>query len=76
MRFINYLLNPDVAVQTTNRLRFASSIGQVKARAHPHVRDNPAVYPSDDTFPRLEWMVDVGEAIRLYDRAWTELKVR
>jgi len=24
----------------------------------------------------LEWMTDVGEAIRLYDRAWTELKLK
>ncbi len=76
MRFINYLLDPDVAVRTTNRLRFASAIGPVKARVHPHVRNNSAVYPPDDTVDRLEWMVDVGEAIRLYDRAWTELKVR
>ncbi len=76
MRFINYLLDADVAVGTTNRLRFASAVDDVKRRVDPDVRENTAVYPPDDAFDRLEWMVDVGDAIRLYDRAWTELKVR
>ena len=39
-------------------------------------RDNPAIYPPVDQLDRLEWMKDVGRAIRLYDRAWTELKMR
>lgn len=76
MRFINYLLETEVAVRTTNRLRFASANREVVARVAPSVRENPAVYPPEDALGRLEWMVDVGEAIRLYDRAWTELKMR
>jgi len=40
------------------------------------LRENPAVYPLDSTFDRLEWMADLGDAIRLYDRAWTELKMQ
>lgn len=76
MRFINYLLATDVAVHTTNRLRFASANREVKDRVDPRVRENPAVYPPEDARDRLEWMVDVGDAIRLYDRGWTELKMR
>jgi len=76
MEFINYLLEADVAVATSNRLLFASSNRLVKARVKPSVRDNPAVYPSEEVIQRMEWMQDVGEAIRYYDRAWTELKVR
>ena len=76
MRFINYLLETEVAVRTTNRLRFASANRQVKDRVDAHVRRNPAVYPPEEARDRLEWMVDVADAIRLYDRAWTELKMR
>lgn len=76
MQFINYLLETDVAVHTTNRLRFASANREVKDRVDPRVRENPAVYPPEEARDRLEWMVDVGDAIRLYDRAWTELKMR
>ncbi len=76
MEFINYLLDTEVAIRTTTRLRFASANGEVRARLAPHLRENPAIYPRDETFDRLEWMVDVGEAIHLYDRAWTELKMK
>jgi hypothetical protein len=33
------------------------------------------VFPAPSLLRGLEWMKDVGEAIRLYDRAWTELKM-
>lgn len=76
MAFINYLLETDVAVATSNRLLFASANRLVKARVQPAVRNNPAIYPPPSILSRMEWMKDVGPAIRVYDRAWTELKVR
>jgi len=75
MEFINYLLDVDVAVKTSTRLLFASANRLVKDRVDKDVRENPAVYPSLATVSRMEWMTDVGDAIRHYDRAWTELKV-
>ncbi|MGH7256631.1 MAG: polyamine ABC transporter substrate-binding protein, partial [Nitrospirales bacterium] len=75
MEFINFLLDTKVAAQTTNRLMFASANREATRLVVASVRDNPAVYPSEEVFSRLEWMTDVGEAIRLYDRAWTELKM-
>ncbi len=76
MQFINYLLDAEVAAKTTERLLFASSNREAKALVQATVRENPAVYPPDSALDRLEWMADVGETIRLYDRAWTELKLR
>ena len=75
MAFINYLLDRDVAARTTERLLFASANREAKALVNAAVRDNPAVYPPEAILDRLEWMTDVGEALRLYDRAWTELKL-
>lgn len=75
MQFVNYLLDRHVAAQTTNRLRFASSNREAKALVAYELQDDPAVYPPDSVFDRLEWMEDLGETIRLYDRAWTELKL-
>ena len=75
MEFINYLLDVDVAVKTSNQLLFASANRLVKDRVEKDIRDNPAVYPPLGVISRMEWMTDVGEAIRYYDRAWTELKV-
>ncbi|MEW6543221.1 MAG: spermidine/putrescine ABC transporter substrate-binding protein [Nitrospirota bacterium] len=75
MRFVNYLLDANVAARTTDRILFASSNRKAKALVRAGLRDNPAVYPPDSSLDRLEWMSDVGEAVRLYDRAWTELKL-
>ena len=75
MEFINYLLDADVAVATSNRLLFASANRLVKERVDSAVRQNPAVYAPQEAIDRMEWMEDAGDAIRYYDRAWTELKV-
>jgi spermidine/putrescine-binding protein len=75
MRFINYLLDREVAARTTSRLLFATSNREARGLVEAKVRDNPAIYPPESVLDRLEWMADVGEAIRLYDRAWTELKL-
>lgn len=76
MKFINYLMEPEVAAHTSERLRFASASRPARQLVSPAVRDNPAVYPPLDQLVRLEWMRDVGKGIRLYDRAWTELKMQ
>ncbi|MDT7041606.1 spermidine/putrescine ABC transporter substrate-binding protein [Candidatus Nitronereus thalassa] len=74
-KFIDYLIETEVAHATSERLLFASANRLVKSLVAPSVRNNPAVYPPQEVIDRMEWMVDTGEAIRYYDRAWTELKV-
>ena len=74
-QFINYLLEPQVAARTAERLLFASANKAARPFVPSRIVDNPAIYPPLDLLPRLEWMTDVGEALRMYDRAWTELKM-
>jgi spermidine/putrescine-binding protein len=76
MDFINYLLDEEVALLTSKRLLFASANRHVRDRLPANIRDNHAVYPPGEVLPRMEWMEDVQDAIRYYDRAWTELKVQ
>ncbi|MFO0733806.1 MAG: hypothetical protein U0361_23170 [Nitrospiraceae bacterium] len=76
MKFINFLMEPEIAARTSERLKFASASRDARERVTPEVRANVAVYPAVDDLGRLEWMRDVGKAVRLYDRAWTELKMR
>ncbi len=75
LEFINYLIDTGVAQATSERLLFASANRLVKDRVANSVRNNLAVYPTEEVIARMEWMVDAGEAMRYYDRAWTELKV-
>ena len=74
-QFINYLLEPQVAARTAERLLFASANKAARPFVSSRILDNPAIYPPLDLLPRLEWMTDVGAALRMYDRAWTELKM-
>ena len=76
MRFINYLMEPAVAARTSERLRFASTSRLARELVDVSTRENPAIYPPLEQLARLEWMRDVGKGIRLYDRAWTELKMQ
>ena len=76
MTFINFLIDARVAANTSERLLFAASNRESREFVRKDLLANPAVYPPAELMPRLEWMTDVGKAMRLYDRAWTELKMR
>ena len=75
MRFVNFLIDARVAARTSERLLFASANREVRAWIRQDILENPAVYPPAELIPRMEWMGDVGKAMRIYDRAWTELKM-
>ena len=75
MEFVNFLIDARVAALTSERLLFASSNRNARPLIARAVLENPAVYPPADLLSRLEWMTDVGKALRVYDRAWTELKM-
>ena len=73
--FINFLIEARVAARTSERLLFAASNREARALIAPAILGNPAIYPPVELLPSMEWMTDVGKASRLYDRAWTELKM-
>lgn len=76
MAFMNFLLEPQTAARITAKVKYASANEAARALVPKDIAQNPAVYPSADVIARLEWIKDVGDAIKLYDRAWTELKVK
>ena len=76
MQFINFLIDARVAASTSERLLFAASNREARAWISKDVLENPAVYPPAEQILRMEWMGDVGKAMRTYDRAWTELKMQ
>lgn len=76
MSFINFLLEPQTAALITSKVRYASASEEARLFVPKEIAQNPAIYPPAETVSRLEWIKDVGESIKVYDRAWTELKVR
>jgi len=76
MAFINFLLEPQIAALVTTKVKYASASEEARLFVPKEIAQNPAIYPSEAVVSRLEWIKDVGEAIKDYDRAWTELKVK
>jgi spermidine/putrescine transport system substrate-binding protein len=76
MAFINFLLEPQMAARITSKVKYASASEEARLFVPREIAQNPAIYPPASVVARLEWIKDVGEAIKLYDRAWTELKVK
>jgi spermidine/putrescine transport system substrate-binding protein len=74
--FINFLLEPQMAARITSKVKYASASEEARLFVPREIAQNPAIYPPASVVARLEWIQDVGEAIKLYDRAWTELKVK
>lgn len=76
-QFINFILEPAVGAKNSNFIKYASpnqaAIDQGLIDADS-LKD-PAIYPNPEVLTKLKILEDVGEATKLYDEAWTEVKV-
>ncbi|MFV2043100.1 MAG: spermidine/putrescine ABC transporter substrate-binding protein [Anaerolineales bacterium] len=71
--FLDFMNRPDIAAQNTNWVWYASPNKSAESMINPEILEYPAIYPSPETFEKLEWFENLGEATELYDRIWTEI---
>jgi spermidine/putrescine transport system substrate-binding protein len=74
MVFINYLSDPEVAGQNAEFVGYGSPNEAAYEFIDSEILADPGIYPTAETFAGLQWIEDVGEALELYDRVWTEFK--
>lgn len=73
--FLNYLLDPQVAVKIAIEMRTATANAAARALLPETQRNNPVLYPTRDILQRGEWFRALpGPVQRLRDRCWTEIK--
>lgn len=72
--FIDYVLRPPVAAAISNAVGYGCPNEAARPLIAEPLRSDPALYPPAEILDRLEWIVDLGAATRLYDRLWTEIK--
>jgi spermidine/putrescine transport system permease protein len=72
--FINFVLDSRVAADIANGTGFSSPSKSARALIRPELLTNEAAYPSKESLEKCELIRDVGQAINLYDRLWTEIK--
>ncbi len=75
-KFLNFILEPKIAAAISNYNSYATPVAAAVPYLDPALKENPAVFPPKEVRAKLEYIHDIGDAIRLYDRVWTELKSR
>jgi spermidine/putrescine transport system substrate-binding protein len=73
MVFINYLSDPEIAAQNAEYIGYATPNKTAKESIDPSMLSE-TIYPTGEMASRLQWIEDVGDALELYDRVWTEFK--
>lgn len=74
MVFINYLNYPEVAAQNVEFVGYGTPNEAAKEFIDPEMLADEGIYPPPEVEARLQWLEDVGDALQLYDRIWTEFK--
>jgi spermidine/putrescine transport system permease protein len=74
--FIDFTLEAEIAAEICATMRYSTPNAAAVRLLPAALRANPAIFPPPDVVARAELLEDVGEAVVLYDRLWTEVKSR
>jgi spermidine/putrescine transport system substrate-binding protein len=73
-KFIDYIMRPDVAAKAANLSKSATVIDKAKELLPKDVVENTAIYPPEDKLMKADFILDVGDATKLYQDGWTKVK--
>ena len=73
-KFLNYMLQPEVAAKVTTLTKVASAVGKSKDLLAPELASNTAVFPPEDKLAKADFILDVGDAMKFYQDGWTKVK--
>jgi len=74
--FINFVLEAKTAAAIANGTGYSSPSLAARRLIRPELLNNEAAYPPREVLERCEFITDLGPAITIYDRLWTEVKSR
>lgn len=73
-KFINHLLTPETGAQVSMYTGYATPNAASQTKLPDEARNNTLVYPSQEVSLRLEHHRDLGDAAKIYDEVWTDVK--
>jgi len=74
--FIDFTLEAEIAAEICATMRYSTPNAAALRLLPAALRANPAIFPPPDVLARAVLLEDVGDAVVLYDRLWTEVKSR
>ncbi len=73
-KFINYLMEPEVSVKNYESIGYSNPNEEAHKLHSQEYLDNNMIFLTEEELSRTEWLLDVGEALREYDKYWTEIR--
>ena len=74
--FINFVMEPQIAADIANGTGYSSVNLAGRALIRADLLTNEAAYPQREAVERCEFIRELGSAVSIYDRLWTEIKSR
>ena len=74
--FLNFIMEPEIGAEIVNAVSYASANKEAQKFIKPEILNDQAIYPPDELVSHCEFIEDVGEAVTIYDRYWTEIKAQ
>lgn len=72
--FINFLCDPDVNAKNTEYIGYSTPESIAKEKLEDEVKNDKALYPDKSILEKCEAFLDLENSIKMYDRAWIEVK--
>jgi spermidine/putrescine transport system substrate-binding protein len=72
--FMNFLLEPENAQINAEYIGYSIPNTAALKLLDEEITNNPVAYPSKKILDKSETFIDIGKDIKIYDRAWIELK--
>ena len=76
MTYINFLLEPEIALEVAEYVMYASPHTGVIENEDYSLKGNEYLYPDEANYPKVQYFSDIPEDIRLYyERLWEDVKL-
>ncbi|MCY6354630.1 ABC transporter substrate-binding protein [Clostridium sp. ZS2-4] len=74
--FIDFLTKADIAKKNADYIGYSTPNTETFKMLDEEVKNDKTAYPDDEILKKCEVFVDLGDNIKLYDKAWTEIKAK
>ncbi|MGO0061438.1 ABC transporter substrate-binding protein [Brevibacillus fluminis] len=72
--FINFLLDPEISAEIAKSFPYINPNREARKLIDKATLENIAIYPPAEEMKRVESIKDIGDAVKEYDRVWSEVK--
>lgn len=76
MTYINFLLEPEIALEIAEYVMYASPHTAVMNNDDYSLKGNEYLYPKEEEYPKVQYFHDIDEGTRTYyERLWEDVKL-